>query len=393
MYPLAASRMERIKQSGIRYMLEKALKLEQSGQKIIHFEQGRTDFDTHELIKKAAIEALKNGFVHYTLSMGMPEVRQTVAEDLQARLGLEVDIDQVMITVGSTGGIINAWMVILEPGDEVIVPDPMYLFYLDWPEFFGARTVRLPLKPEEDFQISGQALEYCCTSKTKAIVLNSPHNPTGVCFNQDSLSAVAKVAQSRNLIVISDECYDRIIYPPHQHISIATLPGMQERTLLCNSLSKSFAMDGWRLGYAVGPADLLYEMDKAQQHTVINAATFIQQATITALKLGDEVTRPMLDEYIARRKLILDIVNSFPELGYFEPQGAFYLWLNTGLEHLGGLDLANTILEKALVAITPGEVFGAQGKGFIRISYSNSRENIEKGMTRLIQVLRELKDR
>lgn len=392
MYPLAADRMKRIRQSGIRRMLERAYELEQAGREVIHFEQGRTDFDTAEPVKRAAWEAMDQGLVHYTLSMGLPETRRAVAGYVAGRLGLEVGLDEVMITVGSSGAIINSFLVLLEPGDEVIVPEPMYLFYLDWPEFFGAKTIPLPLKPEDGYQISEQALIERLGPRTKAIVLNTPHNPTGVCLSRSSLEAVARAARERNLIVIADECYDRIVYPPHEHVSIATLPGMRERTLLCNSLSKSFAMDGWRLGYAIGPRDLLYEMDKAQQHTVINPTTFVQRAAITALELGDRLVEPMVEEYVARRRLILDLVRTDPELDCFEPQGAFYLWLKTGLD-MDGWEVTDILLDQGGVALTPGEVFGPSGRGYLRISYSNSREIIKRGMTRVMDILTRLRRR
>lgn len=390
MHRFAAGRMNRIKQSGIRRVLEKSFAMEQQGQKIIHFEIGRPDFDTPELIKQAACQALDKGLVHYTLSMGLPELRQAIADDVGSRLGIEIGIDEVMITVGSSGGIINSFLITLEQGDEVIIPEPMYLFYLDWPEFFGAKTVPLPLSLEEGYQISDQALRQCISPKTKAIVLNTPHNPTGACLNRASLENVAELAQQNDLLIITDECYDRLIYEPYQHLSIASLPGMRDRTLICNSLSKTFAMDGWRLGYVIGPAELMWEMDKAQQHTVINATSFVQHAAITAVRAGEKLLSPMMNEYVARRDLVLDIVRSAPHLTWFEPEGGFYLWLRTNLD-IDGWQLADTILEKAKVAITPGEVFGETGKGHIRISYSNTRENIRTGMDRVLNILDDLR--
>jgi aspartate/methionine/tyrosine aminotransferase len=330
---------------------------------------------------------MKDGHVHYTPSTGRPALREAIAGDVRTRLGLAVEPARgVLVTVGSSTAIMTSLMTVLEPGDEFIVPEPMYLFYVDWGEFFGARTVPLPLQETEGFQISREALDGCVTDRTRAIVINSPHNPTGAVLNLESLEAVAQVARERDLLVLSDEAYDRLVYRPFRHVSIATLPGMQERTLLINSFSKSFAMDGWRLGYVVGPPDLIWEIDKAQQHTVISATTFVQFGAVAALQGGDVLVRPMLEEYEGRRRLMLDLVASVPQMQCFEPQGAFYIWLRTGIESLDGWELADILLEKAHVAITPGEVFGPSGRGFIRISYSTNRENLKTGMVRLIEV-------
>jgi aspartate/methionine/tyrosine aminotransferase len=388
----AAAKMRNISQSGIRRVAERAWKLEAEGHRVVHLEIGRVDFDTPAPIKEAAIRAMRDGHVHYTPSMGLPALREAIAKDVRARLGLAVDpTREVLVTVGSSTAIMTSLMTILEPGAEFIVPEPMYLFYVDWGQFFGARTVPLPLEETQGFQISREALEACVTDRTRAIVINSPHNPTGAVLNLESLEAVAAVARERDLLILSDEAYDRLVYEPARHVSIATLPGMQERTLVTHSFSKTFAMDGWRLGYVLGPPDLLWEIDKAQQHTVITATTFVQFGAVAALEGGDELFRPMLEEYEIRRRLMLDLVASSPQLKCFEPQGAFYIWLRTGIETLDGWELANTLLEKAHVAVTPGEVFGPSGRGFIRISYSNNRENLKTGMERLIQVVSQLR--
>jgi aminotransferase len=388
----AASKMARIRQSGIRRVAEKAWKMEAAGEKVIHFEIGRTDFDTPAPIKEAAIRAMNEGFVHYTGSMGVPSLRQAIAADLRDRMGLEVDPEkEILVTTGSSTAIMTSLMSVLAPDDELLVPEPMYLFYVDWGEFFGAKTVPVPLRPEDGYQISRDALERCVTPRSKVFVLNSPHNPTGAVLNRASLEAIAQVAQEKDLLILADESYDRLVYEPARHISIATLPGMRERTLLIHSFSKSFAMDGWRLGYVVGPADLIWEIDKAQQHTVINATSFVQIGGVVAVKEGDALVRPMLEEYKARRALALEILSAAPGLSCFEPQGAFYLWIRTGLENRDGWELAEIILDRARVAVTPGETFGPSGKGFVRVSYSTSRENLRSGLSSMIEVINGLK--
>jgi aspartate/methionine/tyrosine aminotransferase len=389
----AAGKMGRIRQSGIRRVAEKAWKLEAEGHEVIHLEVGRVDFDTPQPVKEAAMRAMREGQVHYTPSPGLPALREAVAADLKRRLGMEVDpAREVLITVGSSTAIMISLMTVLGPGDEILVPEPMYLFYVDWGEFFGARTVSVPLRPEDGYQISREALERCATSRTKVVVINTPHNPTGAVLDRASLEAVAAFARERDLLVLSDEAYDRLVYPPWGHTSITTFPGMKERTVLTNSFSKSFAMDGWRLGYVVGPADLIWEIDKAQQHTVITATNFVQWGGVAALQGGDALVQPMVEEYAGRRQLVLDLLASAPFLQAFEPQGAFYFWIRTPPMGGGdGWELADVLLERARVAVTPGEVFGPSGRGHIRVSYSNSREKIRIGMERLIEVIGELR--
>ena len=271
----AAGRMRRIEQSGIRRMLEKAMALERSGREVIHMEIGRTDFDTPAVVKEAAKRALDEGFVHYTSSMGMLELRQAIAKKLWEENGIEVNPEkEVLVTAGASEAVMITVLTVLEPGDEILIPEPMYLFYLDLGEYAGARTVPLPLSPAEGFQITREKLERRLTGKTKAILLNSPHNPTGHVLSLQSLQAVAEIARERDLLVISDEIYEKIIYEPHRHDSIASLPGMKERTVTINSFSKSHAMDGWRIGYLAAPADLVWELEKGQQHFIINPTVF-----------------------------------------------------------------------------------------------------------------------
>ena len=383
--------MNRIEQSGIRRMLEKAMAMERAGREVIHMEIGRTDFDTPSMVKEAAKRALDEGWVHYTSSMGMLELRQAIAEKLRRENGIEADPEKEILAVaGASHGMASTLMTVLEPGEEIIIPEPMYLFYLDWAEYLGARTVPLPCSPEEGFQITKERLEACVTPKSKAILLNSPHNPTGSVLDRASLQAVAEVAAQHDLLVISDEIYEKLIYEPFRHYSIASFPGMKERTVTLNSFSKGHAMDGWRIGYLAAPADLVWELEKGQQHTMINPTTFSQIGAITALKLGDSIIRPMVEEYTRRRQLMMGMADQ-AGLSYFPPQGAFYFWLRHGVTKVDGWALVDYLLDKHGVAVTPGEIFGPSGIGSLRISYSNSMENLRKGMARIIDTLNELK--
>jgi aminotransferase len=388
----AASRMHRIEQSGIRRMLEKAMAMERAGREVIHMEIGRTDFDTPSAVKEAAKRALDEGWVHYTSSMGMLELRQAIAEKLRRENGIEADPEKEILAVaGASHGMAITLMTVLEAGEEIIIPEPMYLFYLDWAEYLGAKTVPLPCSPDDGFQITKERLEACVTPKSKAILLNSPHNPTGSVLHRASLQAVAEAAIQHDLLVISDEIYEKLIYEPCRHYSIASFPGMKERTVTLNSFSKGHAMDGWRIGYLAAPADLVWELEKGQQHTMINPTTFSQIGAITALKLGDSIIRPMVEEYTRRRRLMMETADQ-AGLSYFPPQGAFYFWLRHGVTKVDGWALVDYLLDKHGVAVTPGEIFGPSGKGYLRISYSNSVENLRQGMARIIETLNDLKE-
>jgi len=365
--------------------------LERSGREIIHLEIGRTDFDTPAPVKEAAKKALDEGFVHYTSSMGMLELRQAIARKLRDENGIQVDPErEVLVTAGASEAVMLTILTVMEPGDEILIPEPMYLFYLDLGEYAGAKTVPLPLSPAEGFQITKETLEKGLTTKTKAILLNSPHNPTGHVLSLQSLQAVAEISRERNLLVISDEIYEKLIYEPHRHHSIGSLPGMKERTVTMNSFSKSHAMDGWRIGYLAAPADLVWELEKGQQHFIINPPSFSQVGAIEALKHGDALIRHMVAEYAKRRRLMMEMADAYPRFSYFPPQGAFYFWLYHGLKKMDGWEMVDLLLEKEGVAVTPGEIFGPSGKGYLRISYSNSQENLRKGMTRILRTLSEL---
>jgi len=384
--------MDRLQPSGIRRVFTRAGELEQAGRKIVHFEIGRPDFDTPAPIKAAAVKALEEGQVHYTLSRGIIELRKAIASDAASRLGLAVDPErEVMVTAGSSNAILISLLTVLQPGDELLVPEPMYLFYLDWGELMGARTRAVPLRPENGFQLSAEDLRAGLTDRTKVILINSPHNPTGAGLSPASLEAVAQVARERDLLVISDEVYDRIVYPPHVHLSPASLPGMRERTIVVNSFSKPFAMDGWRVGWLIAPEGLVDDLENTQHRCVMNVTSFAQYGALEALRLGEEVVAPMVEEYRARRDLILDLLQEAPEIKSFPPQGAFYVWLDVSSFARDDLELAEMILEEAGVAITPGRVFGPSGLGRLRLSYAVSREEIELGLKRIFKVLRSLK--
>ena len=393
MHRFIAPKMKLIKPSSLGHIWNRAAQLEREGKEIFHFEIGRPDFDTPAPIKAAAIKAMEEGKVHYTVPRGIIELREAVAADLQARLGVSYDPEkEITITIGAVEGITDIMITLLEKGDQILSADPMYLFYLEWGGFMEAETVSMPTRAEEDFQISEKALEAGVSDRTKIVIVNSPHNPTGTVLSEESLEALARVARERDLLVISDEVYDRLTYPPFKHRSIASLPGMKERTIIVNSFSKPFAMDGWRIGYMAGPEELIAELDKAHLRAATCANTMAQYAALEALRLGDELVEPMLARYTARRELVLEMIDQAPGLSAFRPRGAFYVWLDYGPTGIDDIEVAGELMEKAGVAVTPGPAFGSGGKEHLRISYAAGRKELERGIPRLIETLQRLKD-
>ena len=383
--------MSNISKSDLGAIWAKAGLLESQGRKIYHFEIGRPDFDTPRPIKDAAIKAMIDGQVHYTLPRGNMNLRQAIADDASSRLGLSVNPEtEVMVTIGAVEAITSLYATVLNPGDEVLVPEPFYPFYSGWPEFFGAKTVSVPCGADQDYQIDRDRLLSYVTDRTKILVINSPRNPTGSIYNAESLSAVASVAIEKDFLVVSDEVYDRLTYFPHKHLSISTLPGMKERTFLCNSFSKGFAMDGFRIGYCIAPAELLDEMDEIHLRASTCAAAPAQAAALEALKWGDELTAPMLERLHARRDLMVDMISSAPWLHCPQPAGAFYLWLCYDYIGIPDREIPWLLLEKAGVSAVCGLDFGSGCKGRMRLSYASPRAYLERGLGLLIQGMTDL---
>ena len=383
--------MSNISKSELGAIWSRAGHLESQGKKIYHFEIGRPDFDTPLPIKEAAVRALNNGQVHYTLPRGNIELREAIAADASARLGLSVDPEkEVMVTIGAVEAITSLYATILNPGDEVILPEPFYPFYFGWPEFFGAKSVPVPCGKSQDYQLDRDYLLSYVTDRTKLIVINSPRNPTGSIYNSETISAVASVAIEKDLLVISDEVYDRLTYPPYKHFSISTLPGMKERTFLCNSFSKGFAMDGFRIGYCIAPSELLDEMDEIHLRASTCAAAPAQAAALEALKWGDELSAPMLERLHARRDVMLDMIADAPGLSCPEPAGAFYLWLCYEEIGIPDKEIPWLLLEKYGVSAVSGLEFGAGCKGRMRLSFACPRDYLIRGLDLLLKGMSEL---
>lgn len=367
-------------------VLARARALEAEGRHIIHLEIGEPDFETPAHITEAAIRAIHDGYTHYTPAAGLLPARQAVADYVSRTRGIAVDPSQVVITPGSKNVMLFAALALVEPGDEVIYPDPGYPIYESLARFVGAVLRPIRLREEADFRFDHDEFRSLLSPRTRLVVLNSPHNPCGAILNRSDLEAVAEAVASTRAFVLSDEIYSRIIYEGEAH-SIASLPGMQERTIILDGLSKTYAMTGWRIGFGVMRRDLADRMAQLMINSSSCAAAFSQMATIAALSGPQEAVDAMVAEFRARRNLIVDELNAIPGVRCRMPGGAFYVFPNVSAIDPDVRALATFLLDEGGVACLAGTAFGEGGSGYLRFSYATSRENIREGMRRMREAL------
>ena len=377
------SKFNKVGPSGIRKINEKTLEMERAGKKIYHFEVGRPDFDTPKLIKDATIKSIENGDVFYTSNYGIMPLREAVAEKLRNENNLDYTAKEVLITAGATESIYDSYSLILEEGDEILLPNPCWPNYVNAAHIMGAVPVRYSLAEENDFQIDFNELEGLVTEKTKAIVIINPSNPIGSMFTLETLEKLADFAKKRDILVISDEIYEKIIYGNKKHISIASLDGMKERTITINGFSKTYSMTGFRLAYVAAPEEFIRVLNIIHQHNTSCATSFVQHGGITALKEGGDASEEMVKEYKRRRDYIVEKVNSIEGLSLNAPDGAFYAFINIKGLGVSSEEFCNYLLDEECVAIVPGTVFGSAGEGFVRFSYASSYEDIVEGLNRM----------
>lgn len=347
---------------------------------------GEPDFVTPWHIREASIHALEEGYTHYTSNWGMPKLRQEIARYLFHRFGITYrPEDQIMVTVGASEAIDLALRAIITPGDEILVPEPSYVSYMPCVEMAGGRVVSIVTKAEDQFKLTPRALADAITERTKALILPYPNNPTGGIMERLDLEAIADVLKDTDILILSDEIYAELTYGG-SHVSIASLPGMGERTVVISGFSKAFAMTGWRVGYAAGPEDIIAAMVKIHQYTMLCAPTMSQMAAIEALRVGYnddyEDVRRMVREYNRRRNLM---VKSFNEMGLdcFEPKGAFYVFPSIQRTGMTSDEFCERLLMEQKVAVVPGTAFGPSGEGFIRCSYAYSIEALTEALKRI----------
>lgn len=379
-----SKKMDDIPFSGIRKVFEAAGQLEKQGKDIINLGIGRPNFDTPAHIKEAAKKSLDEGNVFYTSNYGTEGLRTAVAEKLKRDNGLDYDMSDVIVTVGANQAVSIAMTGLLDPGDEVLVPNPSWLHYFYCADLVGAKTVSYPLLEENGFNVIPEDIEKLVTPNTKMIIVNSPNNPTGSILSKESLQAIADIANKYDLIVLSDEIYEKLIYDDSVHYSIASLDGMKERTVLIHGVSKSYSMTGWRIGFAVSAnKEFISAMIRVLQYTVTCANSFAQDGAEAALRGSQQCVEDMRLQFDRRRKLVYDRINKIEGLSCIAPKGAFYCFVNIKKLGMSDQEASDYYLNEAGVAMIPGSAFGEYGAGYLRVAFSNSYENIEKAMDRI----------
>lgn len=385
-----ASRMDKLGTETAFEVLAKAKALEKEGRDIVHLEIGEPDFDTPSNIKEAAVKAMKAGYTHYVPAAGIPELRNAIAEYLSKSRDIKVDPDEVVVTPGAKPIIFFSILACVEPGDEVMYPNPGFPIYESMINFVGAKPVPMPLKEENDFRIDNEDTAKKITKKTKMIILNSPENPTGGVLSKDNLEAVTDRIKGRDdVFVLSDEVYSQMPYEG-RHMSIASFPTMKDKTILLDGFSKTYAMTGWRLGYAAMRKDLAQKVTQLMINSNSCTCAFTQMAGVEALRGPQTESKKMVDEFRRRREVIVSGLNSIKGITCKKPQGAFYVFPNVKSFGMESKKLADIILQKAGVAVLSGTAFGAYGEGYLRLSFANSVENIQKAVKRISDVVRTL---
>ena len=393
-----AARVSRIAPSPTLAMAATAKAMAAQGLDIVDFSTGEPDFDTPEPVKAAAEAAIRAGFTKYTPSSGIDELRGAVAEKLWAELGVRYDKSQILVSCGAKHSLYNLAEALLEAGDEIIIPTPYWVSYSDQALLNDATPILMPTKEDEGYAVRPAQLEQLITPKTKAILVNSPGNPTGATYDRSTLEQIAAVAIRHDLIVISDEIYEKVLYDGASHVSIASLgPEIAARTVVINGVSKAYAMTGWRIGYAAGPKELITAMANIQSQSTSNPCSIAQKAAVAALRLGEPFTVKMVEEFSRRRKTIVEGLNNIPGVTCSMPRGAFYAFPNIkgvlGKRGPSGMlktpnELANYLLNDAHIAVVPGEPFGSHDH--LRLSYATSMTNITRGLERLGQAFAKL---
>jgi aminotransferase len=368
-----------LKPSGIRKFFDIVSEMQDA----ISLGVGEPDFETPWHIRDEGIYSLERGRTFYTSNSGLKELRMEIAAYLKRTQGIDYHyLHEILITVGGSEAIDLMFRALINPGDEVLIPQPCYVSYEPCAILADAKPVIINLKEENRFRLTPEELEAACTPKSKILVMPFPNNPTGAIMEKEDLEALAPVIKKHDLYVLSDEIYGALTYTGKGHVSIASIPGMQERTVLVNGFSKAYAMTGWRLGYACGPQKILEQMTKIHQYAIMCAPTTSQYAAVEALKNGDADVEMMRTSYNERRRLVLHLLKEM-NLPCFEPEGAFYVFPYIGEFGLSSEEFATRLLEEQKVAIVPGTAFGDCGEGYLRISYAYSLENLEKALRRL----------
>ena len=379
-----ARRMSRLGTETAFEVLNKARALERQGKSIIHLEIGEPDFDTPANVIDAGVDALRHGWTHYGPSAGLPELRQTIADYVSRTRGVKVGSDEVVVVPGGKPIIFFTMLALVDEGDEVIYPNPGFPIYESMIHYVGGKAVPIALREERDFSLSVDELSGLITDRTKLIILNSPHNPTGGVMPRRDVEQVAQLIGERNIMVLSDEIYCRLLFDG-EHFSIMSIPGMQERTILLDGFSKTYAMTGWRMGYGVMRPDLATHITRLMTNSNSCTASFTQMAGIEALRGDQSSVDHMCEEFKRRRDVFVAGLNKIKGFSCRMPHGAFYVFPNVTATGWKSKPLADALLDQAGVAALSGTAFGAFGEGYLRFSIANSMENLEQALDRIDQ--------
>ncbi|HOA82567.1 MAG TPA: pyridoxal phosphate-dependent aminotransferase [Thermodesulfovibrio thiophilus] len=395
---MIAERATKVKPSPTLAVDSKAKQLKAKGMDVVNFGVGEPDFDTPEHIKEAAIKAIKDGFTKYTPVGGIDELKEAIIEKLEKDNKLTYNKENIVVSCGAKHSLYNIAQALFGPGDEVIIPSPYWVSYPDQVLLNDAIPIIVNTYEEDEFMLRPEVLKEKITSRSKALILNSPSNPTGFIYTENALKEIAEIALKHNLYIISDEIYEKLIYDNEKHISIASLSEeIKEKTIVVNGLSKAYAMTGWRIGYAAGHTEIIKTMTTIQSQSTSNPTSIAQKAAVAALRGNQNCVSEMRKEFEKRRNFLVQELNRIPGVSCKMPKGAFYVFPN--ISNIFGkkidkniinssMDLSIYLLEKALVALVPGSAFGAEG--YIRISYATSMENLSKGIDRISKALEQL---
>ena len=379
-----ADRVHNLTESATVAVMDKARKLKASGCSVVDLSGGDPDFPTAPHVTAAAIEALNAGCTHYTPSRGIPELLQAISVKLERDNGAVYNSKkEILVLPGAKHALFIVAQALLNPGDEAILFDPGWVSYAPCVELAGAVPVNVAMDTETTPAELKSRLDAAITPRTRLAILNTPNNPSGQMWTREQIQVLADAAQAHDLLVLSDEIYETLAYDGNQHISIASLPGMLERTLILNGLSKSHAMTGWRLGYVAGPEPCITQMLKIHQHSTTCATSFVQKAAVAALEGPQDYTNWMVERYKIRRDSLVAALNAIPGITCALPQGAVYAFPNIAATGLDSTSFADRLLDASCVAVTPGVAFGEAGEGFVRLSFANSDEMLAEGASRI----------
>jgi aspartate/methionine/tyrosine aminotransferase len=386
-----ADRMESIPFSGIRTIFEEVTRREKAGENIIHLNIGRPDFDTPAHIKEAAKQALDESKVHYSSNYGIPQLTTALADKLERENNMTYDPSgEIIVTVGGNEAVFMAMMGLLDDGDEVLIPDPCWLNYFYCVQMADAVPISVPAKEEHQFTPHIDDFRSRITDKTKMIVINTPNNPTGAVYSAEFLAELAQLAVEKDLYVLSDEIYEKMVYDGHRHISFGSLPGMKERTVTVSGFSKNYSMTGWRLGFVAASPDAISAMVRIHQYVTICATSFAQWGAVAALTGPQDDVHHMVGEFDKRGALVSSALQEMPGIQVSKPAGAFYIFPSIKETGKSSQEMAEYLLDEAKIAVVPGHVFGDFGEGYIRLSYANSYENLEMALSNMNAALKKL---